>query len=265
MLKPEPTIVDYDEIGSTYTLTRQADGRIGLSLIQQLNLPKGSHLVDIGAGTGNYSEFLALAGFSVSAVEPSQTMRAQGKQHPHLDWVEGVGEALPFSDGQFDGAVMTLSLHHVKNWQTCISEALRVTKGGPLIIFAFDPQHEPDFWLFDYFPTLAKLDASFVPTFEKLNSFVQGIGCSFELSKYLLPKDLCDNFAAAGWARPHIYLDQKFQKGISTFSKIPKQELVDGNESLTNDLLNGTWIRKYGLLLDNEFHDRGYVFIRIAA
>ena len=257
--------MNYDEIGITYTATRKADLRIGQALAKRLNLLANSHLIDVGAGTGNYSHFLAELGFSVTAIEPSEVMRVQGKQHARLHWIGAQGESLPFPDGHFDGAVMTLSLHHVTEWQICIKEALRVIGNGPLVIFAFDPLHNPDFWLFDYFPTLAELDAGFKPSFKELQDFCWSKGFSFSHEKFPLPPDLCDHFAAAGWAQPSIYLDEKFRNGISTFSRLTKDELNEGHGKLQDDLDNGQWHVKYGHLLKQESHHRGYGFLRIQA
>ena len=257
--------MNYDEIGSTYTSTRHADPRIGHQLAMQLNLPNGSAVVDIGAGTGNYSHFLAELGYTVTAIEPSLIMRSQGKQHPLLSWVGGAGESLPFPDKHFHGAVMTLSLHHLTDWQACIAEALRVSGGGPLVIFAFDPLYTPDFWLFDYFPTLAVLDACFKPSFAELQQYVQGLGLKFELTGFPLPKDLIDNFAAAGWAKPSIYVDEKHQNGISTFFRLSNEERANGQALLKRELANGQWLAKYGSIINEEYHDRGYGFIRITS
>jgi len=71
----------YDTIGKTYSVTRTEDPRITQWLIKLLSLEKGSSVIDIGAGTGNYSWALAEHGFNVSAVEPSQAMRNQAKPH----------------------------------------------------------------------------------------------------------------------------------------------------------------------------------------
>jgi ubiquinone/menaquinone biosynthesis C-methylase UbiE len=49
----------YDSIGKNYNSTRQSDKRIVNKLISLLNLPIGSTIADIGAGTGNYSNAIA--------------------------------------------------------------------------------------------------------------------------------------------------------------------------------------------------------------
>ena len=46
-------------------------------LVRLLDLPADASIADIGAGTGNYANALAAAGYRVQAIEPSATMRAQ--------------------------------------------------------------------------------------------------------------------------------------------------------------------------------------------
>ncbi|MGM0852724.1 MAG: class I SAM-dependent methyltransferase [Bacillota bacterium] len=72
----------YNQIGKTYNTT-----------------------IDIGAGTGNYSYELAEEGYNVIALEPSEIMRTQGKQHRNIHWKEGIAERIPLKDTSVDGSV----------------------------------------------------------------------------------------------------------------------------------------------------------------
>lgn len=255
---------EYDRIGKTYTSTRAADPRITARLMELLGLATGSALIDIGAGSGNYSRALAEQGFKVMAVEPSQTMRDQAKPHPNLQWQAGSAEALPFADECFDGAVMTLCLHHLADWREGIREALRVSGNGPLVIFAFDIEHKSDFWLFDYFPEFVELDRHWSATMDELRWFAENeLGVKFECFPFPLPKDLKDHFAAAGWARPEIYLQEKYRRGISSFSRLESTVIKERIATLAQDLESGAWQEKYGQLLEHDHYDRGYVFLRI--
>lgn len=76
------TVEKYDTIGKTYTATRRADSRIIDRIIELFHFSPSAKVVDIGAGTGNYSLELAKFGYQVMAVEPSLTMRQQGTSHP---------------------------------------------------------------------------------------------------------------------------------------------------------------------------------------
>lgn len=124
---------EYDRIGKTYTSTRAADPRISQNLIELLKLPPNSSIIDIGAGSGNYSLALAEHGFRVTAVELSEIMRKQ----------------------------------------------------------------------------------------------------------------------------------EKYRDGKSSFSKLDAVSIERGLSQLRDDLENGTWLQKYGALLEKEFYDRGYVFLKI--
>lgn len=255
---------EYDRIGKTYSSTRAADPRITHRLIDLLGLEAESSLIDIGAGSGNYSYALAQQGFKVMAVEPSQTMREQAQPHPDLQWQAACAEALPFADNSFDGAVMTLCLHHLADWKEGIREALRVSGNGPLVIFAFDIEHKSNFWLFDYFPEFIELDRDWSATIGELKAFSEDQpDCGFECFPFPLPKDLQDHFAAAGWARPEIYLQEKYRRGISSFSRLDADVIEERIGKLEADLANGDWQIKYGELLEHDYYDRGYVFLRI--
>lgn len=266
LIKPEHVSMtsEYDTIGKTYTSTRAADPRITARLIELLALPTQAHVIDIGAGSGNYSFALAESGYLVMAVEPSATMRSQAQPHPNLDWRNASAEALPFADKQFDGAVMTLCLHHLEDWKQGLQEALRVCNGGPLIIFAFDIEYKADFWLFDYFPAFIAIDKNWSATLNEIADFAEReLRADFAVTPFPIPKDLVDHFAASGWARPEIYLQKKYRDGISSFSKIDEKTLQQGLASLRKDLDSGAWQQKYGKLLQHEYYDRGYVFLEI--
>ena len=173
-------------------------------------------------------------------------------------------EALPFSSGYFDAAIMVLCLHHLSDWHRAIREALRVSASGPLVIFAFDTEHDRDFWLFDYFPGLLEIDQRWQPSLNQLCEYVeQELGGSAERFEFPLPNNLVDHFASADWARPEAYLDQTFRSGISSFLRLDAAALEQGVERLQQELQTGKWDARYGQLRQLEELDRGYSFIRI--
>ncbi len=253
----------YDQIGKTYTSTRAADPRIVQRILALLDLPLGSTILDVGAGTGNYSQVLAELGLQVHAIEPSLVMREQAKSHPRLHWYAGSAEDLPFPDGHFDGVIMTLCIHHFSDWQRGLREAMRVSKRGPLVVLGFDIEFEYDFWLYDYIPEFIEVDQILGPTIGELAQFTeQELKVVFHKEAFPLPRDLVDHFACADWARPHNYLEKRYRDGISTFHKLDQQKMQAGLDRLQADLDDGTWQEKYGELLKREEFDQGYVFMR---
>ncbi len=254
----------YDSIGKSYTATRAADPRITERLVALLGLQVGSKVLDVGAGTGNYSYALAEAGFQVMALEPSKVMRDQGKQHGRLSWMEGIAEDLPFGSRSFDGVVMTLCLHHFTDWKAALREASRVVGAGPIVILSFDPEYESEFWLFDYFPALAEQSQIWFPRVTEMEEFVREQLCGgIQLHRFPLPPDLKDHFAAAGWSRPEIYLDETYRSGISHFSMIDQEQVAKDLERLSDDLKSGRWDQRYGELRNSKSLDVGFIFLKL--
>ncbi|MGI9464406.1 MAG: class I SAM-dependent methyltransferase [Aestuariivirgaceae bacterium] len=95
----------------------------------------GLRVLDIGCGKGWLTRRLRAAGARPTGLEctPAQIAAARESDPEHLeDYVEGVGEALPFDDQTFDLAIFSQSLHHVPvaSMATALSEAHRVLKPG---------------------------------------------------------------------------------------------------------------------------------------
>ncbi|MDZ7968539.1 MAG: hypothetical protein RM368_26900 [Nostoc sp. DedSLP03] len=78
----------------------------------------------------------------------------------------------------------------------------------------------------------------------------------------MLPYDLSDLFAAAGWRRPELYLKPEVRAGISSFA-LANQDLAEqGVKLLAADLSSGEWSKKYGDIHNLTDIDIGYRFIR---
>jgi ubiquinone/menaquinone biosynthesis C-methylase UbiE len=249
----------YNSIGKNYNATRQADKRIVAELISWLDLPLGSTIADIGAGTGNYSTAIAEQGYQVIAIEPSAMMQIQHQPHANVSWITARAEQIPLADNAVDGAVVMLALHHFDDLNRSISEISRITKSGKIVIFAFEQGKISDFWLTDYFPYLLSDTLNTFPSTQKIAHLISQITQKeTAIIPFLLPTDLSDLFAASGWCKPEIYLDVLVQSGISSFAKMPPTELEAGLKRLKLDLDYGFWRQKYGHLLSQKKYDAGY-------
>ena len=248
----------YNSIGKGYNTTRQPDSRIVDKLIELLNLPSGSTIADVGAGTGNYSNAIAKRGYKIIAIEPSETMQFQAQPHADVSWITAAAESIPLEDNIVDGAIVMLALHHFQDISAGIKEINRITRGR-IVIFAFEQNKISDFWLTDYFPAFITDTLKTFPITDIISLQVEQITHKqVEIIPFLLPSDLSDIFAAAGWQKPEIYLDRSVRKGISTFAKIPDSELEEGINRLAEDLNNGVWLKKYGYLKQQQTYDAGY-------
>ena len=252
----------YDAIGKSYSQTRKSDPRIAAKLLEILKSSQASTIADIGAGSGSYSLVLAESGYRVLAVEPSATMRSQAIANPRIQWIDSYAENLPLLDQSVDVAIIMLAFHHFQNYRQALQEISRVTKNGQVILFTYDPAMISNFWLTQYFPSfIADVNLTFLSV-AKLSSEIESItGKTVNIYPFLLPNDLLDSFAAVGWSRPELYLDNTIRNGISSFSKLSENELEHGISRLSEDLKVGAWDRNYGYLREQTLYDAGYRFI----
>ena len=252
----------YNSIGKNYNSTRKSDPRIVKRLLELLNLPAGSTIADIGAGTGNYSRAIADLGYKVVAIEPSEVMRNQAMTHPRVSWLAGSAEQIPLDDRTVDGVVVMLALHHFSDLERSLKEINRICKTGKMVLFAFEQAKIPEFWLADYFPYFIRDTLTTLPSTQKIARAIDKISQKeVVIIPYLLPSNLSDLFAASGWCRPEIYLDKRVRSGISSFVKMPANELQEGLYRLQVDLDRGIWQEKYGFLRTQKEYDAGYRII----
>ncbi|OUL35889.1 SAM-dependent methyltransferase [Nostoc sp. T09] len=252
----------YDSIGKQYTKTRVPDPRIVQKIIDLLNLPQGSIIADIGAGTGGYSQALAHQGFSVYAIEPSSVMRKQASEHPQIKWLTGYAEALPLPDKSVDGVISILTIHHFSDLEKSFQEMHRIIKGGAIILLSFDIRFAQKIWLYDYFPWLWEDALKFLPVNEITNLIEKNTQRIIEVIPLMLPYDLSDLFAAAAWRRPELYLQPEVRAGISSFALGNPNLIESGVKSLAADLSSGEWDKKYGEIRQLTEIDVGYRFFK---
>jgi len=99
-------------------------------------LRPGMTILDVGTGTGLVArEAAAIVGQTrVIGVDPSLQMMAVGKELTGMRLVGGIGESLPFADGQFDFITMGYALRHVSDLNRLFAEYARVLKPGGRVL-----------------------------------------------------------------------------------------------------------------------------------
>ncbi|MEL6064142.1 MULTISPECIES: class I SAM-dependent methyltransferase [unclassified Methylobacterium] len=108
-----------------------------LTLIRETFAPlSGKRILDIGCGTGTLAKRLSEDGAAVTGVDPGAAALAQARAAvPGARFEAASGEALPFPDASFDGAVLLNALHHVPDPAGALVEAARVlVPGGCLVV-----------------------------------------------------------------------------------------------------------------------------------
>jgi ubiquinone/menaquinone biosynthesis C-methylase UbiE len=251
----------FNSIGKMYGNTRQADERIVVQLVRHLDLKRGSTIADIGAGTGNYSVALADAGFKIKAIEPSHVMISHARQHASVEWLAGCAEDIPLKNESGGGVISVLALCHFSDAERAFREMARVLKHGPIVIFTFDPKSGRKTWLYDYFPYFWDAFEFLLPIEDMAKKMRANTGLSTQIIPFRLPPDLRDNFAAAGWRKPYLYLADEYRSNISSFHLTESTKVNQSVERLAADLTSGRWDELYGEVLHLEEIDAGYRFL----
>jgi ubiquinone/menaquinone biosynthesis C-methylase UbiE len=95
-------------------------------------LPKKGTGLEIGVGTGRFAVPLGIR----VGIEPSKAMRQMARKKG-IEVVDGVAEALPFDDCQFDFALMVTTICFVDDIEASFKEAFRVIKPAGFFINGF--------------------------------------------------------------------------------------------------------------------------------
>jgi demethylmenaquinone methyltransferase / 2-methoxy-6-polyprenyl-1,4-benzoquinol methylase len=110
-----------------------------IATVKAINAEAGERVLDIAAGTGTSSAAIAKSGAEVVALDFSPGMVEVGrKRQPHLEFIVGDAEKLPFGDAEFDVVTISFGLRNVNQPKTALAEMYRVLKpGGRLVICEF--------------------------------------------------------------------------------------------------------------------------------
>ncbi|MCJ7684192.1 MAG: class I SAM-dependent methyltransferase [Desulfobacteraceae bacterium] len=256
----------YDSIGKNYNKNRIADNRISETIMDLLELPLGSVLADIGAGSGNYSNALADSGYKVVAIEPSEEMRNQSAPNINVNWLAGTAESIPLSENSVNGVIVVLSIHHFSDIRSAANEMKRICPKGPIIIFSLDPRKNDGFWFTAYFPEIYRKELKDFPTIEDVAQKIsEHWDMHYSIRSFPLPHDLSDRNMRSSWNKPEDYLDAQMRRNTSGFALASSEMVQKGLSNLQNDLRTGKWDKEHGHLRKQETFHAGFYFMKFIA
>lgn len=109
------------------------------TVVRLSGLPAGSHIVDLGCGSGVFTHVLQQRGYRCTGIDLSPNLIAIARaKYSGIEFLEGDIEKLPFADGSVDGIMFSGVLHHLPDCTTTAAEAFRVLRPGGKFV-AFDP------------------------------------------------------------------------------------------------------------------------------
>lgn len=134
----------WDESGVLHALRGLNPVRFGYMrriLIEELGIDlRGKRTLDVGCGGGLLAEEFARLGCAVTGIDPSGKSLEAARDHARqeglaIEYRQGVGEQLPFPDGEFGIVYCCDTLEHVEDLAKVIGEISRVLKPGGVFLY----------------------------------------------------------------------------------------------------------------------------------
>jgi ubiquinone/menaquinone biosynthesis C-methylase UbiE len=222
--------VDYDrsEIAANYdearALTPQALRQWQGLLARDIDAAGISLIVDLGCGTGRFSELLA-AHFAarVVGIDPSQRMIAEAHRKAaagRIAFQRAAGEALPLAAGCADLVFMSQAYHHFAEPAAIARQCRRVLHAGGHACIR-NTTREADFPARRFFPALRPLLAADLPAREDIMRVFVDTGFSLRSHRIVTQVTASDwrNFAEKCALRADSFLarlpDEEFAAGMT--------------------------------------------------
>ncbi|KII75550.1 malonyl-ACP O-methyltransferase BioC [Vibrio renipiscarius] len=136
----EAIAASFGKAAATYDQHAAFQRDVGQRLLAQLpDDLTGSRVLDLGCGTGFFSQQLNARGAEVVCLDLSQPMLEQARKRcgeSGMRYQQGDAECLPFADNQFDYVFSSLALQWCDDLAIPLGEMRRVTKPGGQALFS---------------------------------------------------------------------------------------------------------------------------------
>jgi len=149
-------ITNYDSISAIYLAhTERPDSWNNLYerpyMLSQFPSFFGKHVLDLGCGSGFYTEYALVQGGIVTAIDASQILVDRLKKHFADQKAKficaDIAQPLSFIEPEaFDYVICSLVIHYVKDWPPLLAELFRIMKKDGLL---FISTHHP-YLVLDY-------------------------------------------------------------------------------------------------------------------
>jgi SAM-dependent methyltransferase len=115
-------------------------------IVNELAIGPRSRVLELGAGTGRFTDLLVFTGASIVAVEPVPAMReALTRNCPTVTALDGTAEAIPIADASTDAVVVAQAFHWFDG-ERALPEIHRVMREGARLGLIWNVRDEAADW-----------------------------------------------------------------------------------------------------------------------
>lgn len=183
-----------------------------------------SRILDLGCGTGRFSEGLA-AHFNceVAGVDPSVKMleQARGKQRDaRVHYQRGHAESIPVDAQSVDLIFMSMSLHHFTDRIGAARECRRVLRDhGSVVLRTGTSDQAAAYPYVPFFPASRALIETRLPSRDEIHAIFRAADF-YEVTWKLIPQTIAPNWT--------VYAEKLAAGGDSVLAQLSAQEFADG-------------------------------------
>ncbi len=195
-----------------------------------------SYIIDLGCGTGRYTEPLA-AHFcaDVLGIDPSEKMLAQARRKQTDDRVayqRAPGEELPVSDGSADMVFMSMIFHHLHDPQCTARECHRVLRQqGCVCLRNATVDAIETFPYLRFFPTIRSLIEEHLPERDQIRCVFEEAGLQ-TIAHEIVPHQMSTDWVS--------FADKMSLRADSFLARIPDDEFDAGITTMREYAQNAT-------------------------
>ena len=216
-------MIDYNKISGHYTQHRQkVHPGVLKELLSGSEYQNNSTVLEVGCGTANYIIAIqSLTGSRCWGIDPSEKMLSVARERSKkIDFKNGRGEQLDFSNDFFDFIFSVDVIHHVEGHLEYFQEAFRTLKPGNRICTVTDSE-----WtlsnrvpLATHFPETVEVELARYPRIHYLTGLMREAGFTdiqdslVEFSFHM--KDI-QAFRDRAYSSLHLISEEVFQRGIA--------------------------------------------------
>ncbi|MFX1313067.1 MAG: class I SAM-dependent methyltransferase, partial [Promethearchaeota archaeon] len=170
--------INYDQFSQTYDLSRKENTKTVNDLVRFTYIDQNSLLLDLGCGTGNYTNALKQFVKNVIGLDLSLGMIKKARdKFPNLHYTNANVMNLPFRKNIFSGLYLIQVIHHIKDKFILLKEAHRVLwKKGNIAIHTCSQDQIYTYWYTHYFPEGLKAELKRFLTIEELKLLLKKSG-----------------------------------------------------------------------------------------
>jgi ubiquinone/menaquinone biosynthesis C-methylase UbiE len=232
---PPRSSIDYGKVAQRYDDSRGVEPAIIDHLAAGLRTLGARSLVEIGAGTGNYTAALLARGFRVTALEPAPAMIARGCAKAATRWLRADAHRLPIRDRAADAAIAVNVLHHLADLPAALAELSRVTTRGA-VLQAVVRENLASLWYRHYFPAIDAVLLPLHPTLGALITAFLRAGFARVEAATIFYSGGADLTFEAARTRPRLLFDAAYRAATSGFRRLPARDVELGLARLETDL-----------------------------